>query len=168
MIWPAVAGNVAWAFLTVAIQERAQADRAYFVRLAVLLLVAAYLGLDWMRTQLLSPQLKKYYWIGDAFVATAIATFAIGTQLKVEWIEWSLITVFVSAAVGHVCGCWEVIGAPNYSDRFIFAGLNALGIFPILVNLFGTRLDPYSFHLFLSPLLVVVFWILCRWGGFVR
>jgi len=50
LVWPAAAGNVAWAFATVSLSESWSADT--LSRLFLLLMIAFYLGIGWNR---LSP-----------------------------------------------------------------------------------------------------------------
>jgi hypothetical protein len=70
LIWPAAAGNVAWSFFSIAVGEEwfPPLTRA---RLTVLLLLAVYLAVDWMRTAETVSTLKRGFWIADAFTLLA-------------------------------------------------------------------------------------------------
>lgn len=161
VVWPAVAGNVAWAFFTIAIEKWNKTGIAPV--LAVLALAAVYLALDWIQTENVRNSLRSYYWIGDLFLAPAITVFAIGTQLQVQWIEWSLSAVFAIAAAGHFLGAWEPKNEPAESGRrFTLTWINALGIVPLQMNVWPFRLPPYSWHLPASVALVIGIWVVVR------
>ena len=80
LIWPAVAGNIAWAFFSLIITKSDTiTDISVYTRLIVLFFLAIYLGEDWLTTEKESEFLKKNYWIGDAFHVMPISIFAIST-----------------------------------------------------------------------------------------
>lgn len=166
LIWPAVAGNVAWAFFSIAITEN-WTDKGVLPRLLSLLLLAIYLCYDWTTTDVEGDNLKKNYWIGDAFHTSAIVIFAIAAQSKNlwisiddSWVKWALVIVFSTSVIGHLCGSWEpsTVKSENlWSARFKLAGINLLGIIfyifiPLLIE------SNSLWHLPISIIIVLLFW----------
>jgi hypothetical protein len=139
LIWPAAAGNVAWAFFTVAIKE--DITCSVLATMISLLLIAAYLAADWAVTASMNypPKLKTSFF--DALLAVAIVVFAIATQEKEKAAlaeEW-LGIVFLVAIGGHLSGAWMVRedeGLKKWIKRFGLAGINAPGLVMVLLGYF--------------------------------
>jgi hypothetical protein len=165
LIWPAVAGNVAWAFFSVAVSE--DWDCTVCARLTALSLVALYLILDWMRGEAVRAKLiavKSYWWVADLLLACAIATFAIATQDRnvapKRWVDWSLAAIFAVAACGHLAGVWEGVR----KDWRSFVRMNGLGAgVVLLVPVLGWNLCLW--HRPVAVALVVAWWICLRWDA---
>lgn len=171
LIWPAVAGNVAWSFFTIAIYESWTAD-GVIPRLLALLLLSVYLCFDWTTTDVENDKLKDWYWVGDAFSAVTIAVFAI-TASKSElwdnvtytsWVYWILISVFVVIIFWHLMGAWEpdnLAADKKWGGRLKLAGINLLGIitYMALAELLPSK---GLWHLPASILIVLAFWFPCR------
>jgi hypothetical protein len=135
VIWPAAAGNVAWAFFTV-ITKPEWSEGDFWARLLVLLFVAVYLGADWKNTDSMSvkQQLRPLYWIADAFLAVATVVFAIAIESRLPWANWALVALFIVAIGGHATGLW----APKTGTykRCTLIGINASGLVIVFVGLF--------------------------------
>jgi hypothetical protein len=145
LIWPAAAGNVAWAFFSVVVDP--SRDGVEQILLAtVLFLLAAYLLLDWVETDERADRLRRYFWIGDAAFAAAIVTFAIGIQVGNPSSQKFLCAVYLTAAVGHLLGFWSDRGCATPKTRRLSwwyrlesAGANLLGLAILwLLIRFGT------------------------------
>jgi hypothetical protein len=160
VIWPAVAGNVAWAIFTVAVLEFGENPRSfYFERLALLVTVTAYLFLDWTNTEKIKSNLKRYYWVADAPLASAIAALAIAAQARTGEGWWFLVAVFVVAGSGQIANAWVKSDSDRgWNKRRWWIGLyvvaSALAIFG------GTT--PWGWHLVLAAGVVVIVWALAR------
>lgn len=163
VIWPAVAGNVAWAFFYVAVQE--SRSKSVVARLFLLFLLAFYLGFDWLRTASELYRMKSWYWIGDAVLASMIVVAAIATQvpLKVEWLNVSLAAVFLAAVAGHIAGAWEPTGEieKRWWKRAQLAGISVLG-FVLTFTLSGMLPQGSLWHLPITMLLVLILWVPVR------
>lgn len=166
VIWPAAAGNVAWSFFTVALEDGV--TQATIPKLAVLGLLSIYLGADWLMTEKLasSRKLRPYFWIADGALAAAIVTFAIATQQMTlpedhRWLTGSLVFVFAAAAVGHLFGAWEPVGHRNMRNRWILALANLSGGIVILLRMYvfpGTG----TWHLPGAVLMTLICWAIAR------
>lgn len=167
VIWPAVAGNILWAFLQVA-SGPIISDPSFWLRLASLLFVGVYLAIDWVNTQK-ENKINENYWKFDLPLAASLATFAIGTQLDVSWTAYPLAAAFLVAIVGHCKGAWDSSGQQSScKSRAARAGFNALGLLILFVGMCAK--EPFS--LWLTPaaiILVVVLFLSLRkkvatWG----
>lgn len=158
LIWPAIAGNVLWGFFSVVLNEKIS-DSGVIERTAALLVLFIYLAYDWIETSRVITKLKEMYWIGDAFHACAIITFAIAAQSKSIYLNEFLSSVFVIAALFHLIGIWEPKQgfAPSWTDRLILAGINITGI--AIIYLFPQLL---AWNLAVSILCVTILWIITR------
>jgi hypothetical protein len=134
LVWPAAAGNVAWAFFTVAVQET-WAARGVAARLAMLLLLAVYLALDWMKTESELDRLKRWYWIADTFHVAAIVAFAIAIQMNTQRLTCFMAAGYSVTVVGHLAGAWEPTGEvrKRWRNRVLLSGISMLGLVIILV-----------------------------------
>jgi hypothetical protein len=158
LIWPAAAGNVAWAFFTVSLGEAY--TNPNFARLAVLFLLAVYLASNWLRTRERSD-FKPSYWIADAGHVLSIVVFAIAVQLNdlygENWLICSLTIVFGVSIIGHLSGVLEEPGEKSWCKRLLLAGSNAVG--PGL--LFGSYLffaQPFPYNLPVAVAAVLMAW----------
>ncbi len=160
VIWPAVAGNVAWAFFSVLVLEGDLSPRSfYFERLGLLAIVAAYLFLDWTHTEKIKERLKRYYWIADMFLAAAIAALAVAAQALKGDGRWFLLAVYLAAVIGHVTDSWVAAGTVRgWGPRLWWVGL--YGVASLIAAFGGTG---WGWHLVVSVGLVVLVWILVRY-----
>jgi peptidoglycan/LPS O-acetylase OafA/YrhL len=170
LIWPAVAGNVAWAFFSIAIGEKWK-DIGVAPRLLSLLLLAIYLCYDWTTTDVVKDRLKHNYWIGDAFHTVTIVVFAISAQSKdlwdnidASWTNWTLIIVYLTTAIGHLTGIWEpedVNSKRKWKARIILAGFCLIGV---VVYIFSPLFFDVNtlWHLPISIASILIFWFPLR------
>lgn len=111
VIWPAVAGNIIWSFLSLLIDTDNGFDSYRISRLLILLLLSIYLILDWLNVERCHHELKKNYWIVDFLLAISIAFFALSVQYKdeyadVHWLDISLTVVYLLVLFGHSMENW--------------------------------------------------------------
>ncbi|MDR4467238.1 MAG: hypothetical protein MRJ68_02950 [Nitrospira sp.] len=160
VVWPAVAGNVLWSFLQL-LSDPTASDPAPWPRLVSLLLVGAYLSIDWIHTEN-EPQINDFYWIADVPLAAALAAFAVATQLGVTWAPIALAAAFLVATVGHCFGAWDKTTSPSSCKaRAGFAGINVLGPIVLFIGTFLNQpLSDWSTPV--AVLLVVSLFLLCR------
>lgn len=143
VVWPAVAGNVAWAFFTVLVEAH-WSDHIFWARLAALLAVGIYLAADWYNTDEVFSKINPSYWVADAFLAPAIAVFAIATQARNPWAVYAIAVTFFVAIIGHLFGAWDdtAPGTSAIKERRKLAAVNAMGLLIIgVAALFG---PPYT------------------------
>src|SRR5262245_36382051 len=78
LVWPGAAGSVMWGAMTLAIDPRPIEPNgvSIFARLAVLVLLAAYLSGNWIRTY--DEDGGFWYWVFDAAHILILSSFAIG------------------------------------------------------------------------------------------
>ena len=161
VIWPAVAGNVLWAFLQVAAGPVVTCP-ALWPRLFSLLFVGVYLSIDWVNTDKVIGTINKNYWRYDVSLAASIATFAIATQSCASWAPFPLALAFAVAVIGHCNGAWDADGqSSSCKARAALAGMNALGLAVLLIGWFFNE----SVALWSMPgaiLLVVVLFLSLR------
>jgi hypothetical protein len=166
LIWPAAAGNVAWAFLQVvlgALDPKQPTPLSYpllVAHLVVLLLVATYLVLDWLRTKKFGIRLRRRYWWFDGALVLSIVWFAIAIQVlprEEAFLSWSLGFVFGIAILGHFAGAWERAEGKNWGHRI---KLVICGLLGPAVLIFCHRLGPWN--LCLAFFAVLVAWVVVR------
>jgi len=162
LIWPAAAGNVAWAFFTVAVQETWAAP-GVFARLAVLLVLAVYLAIDWMSTESELDHLKHWYWVADAFHVVAIVALAITTQLNTRLFAGSLVAVYLTTITGHLVGAWESTGEvqKRWRSRALLASTSAVGL-TLMLGLPYVVTAGTLWHLPISMAITLILWCLMR------
>jgi hypothetical protein len=133
LVWPAVAGNVAWAFFSVLITE--PWSSGMLARLATLMFMARYLFYSWLLP--VPPQVGRLYYAMDGLFAIAVVSFAIATQDRARalsvWVDAVLLAIFAVAACGHWFGVWEP-GSSSHR-RQLFGGINAIGILILLIGI---------------------------------
>jgi hypothetical protein len=172
LIWPAVAGNVAWAFFSVAVGEPMACTVA--ARLTALFLVAGYLIADWLSMEKYlrdsRDKVNPLFWIADALLAASLATFAVATadkaQSKETWVDGSLLAIFVVAMGGHLFGAWRKEGATPRIRRHKQVALAIVNLLGVVAAGLGIWLwdDPCKWHRPVAVAIVVTLWgltILC-------
>ena len=152
LVWPAAAGNVAWALVTLAITEPWK-ETNVLPRLVVLLLLAVYLTVGWLR---IPTEPRPGYWIADFIHILTIIVFAIATQLNKSWLECSLFSIFTVTTAGHLLGAWVTT-----RDRFWLAGGNALGMVVLFISHWWFT-NPYPWNLPAAIGVVLVAWGIIR------
>jgi hypothetical protein len=160
VMWPAAAGNVAWAFFTVIATEGTSGDSC--AKLVTLFFLAIYLGADWMdrESMLTSNLLQSYYWIPDVFLAPAIVAFAIAAEGNLPMAKWALAAVFVAALFGHISGLWKPLTKDVPYRRGSLIAMNLLGLIILVGGLYT------GFSVWAPPVAVtftVVLYLLILW-----
>lgn len=104
--WPAMAGNVAWSFATVSIEEGINLCTA--PRLGVLFVLAIYLFAEWYRIEktATTPTSLAY----DLVFVICVIWFAIATQANKGMPELALVLILSGVGIGHIWGVWPPAG----------------------------------------------------------
>jgi hypothetical protein len=137
LIWPAAAGNVAWAFFTTLLEAR-WSQGNFWAKLVGLLSVSVYLAADYVNTgSMRDKATPQYWWIADACLAVAIVVFAIATSLmNLAWAKWALALAFIVAIFGSALGAWETTETvkKKWCNRLFLVGINALGLIILIAG----------------------------------
>lgn len=171
--WPAAAGNVAWAFLSIIAKPNVGASAP---QLAVLALLATYLFADWFYTETVRRNLKAGYYWADAPLAFLIAAFAIGVYEAAPWTVPCLFLVFGVAIVAHMAGAWEPADRTftrSFERKLLLLAPSLIGVL-LLVFGVGVKMIPFwgsspeptkvvnRFYLALVMFVVVTSWLVIR------
>jgi hypothetical protein len=162
LIWPAAAGNVGWAFFTIALQDELKQTDTW-AKLIVLALVAFYLGMDWLRIEYLPEDTPTQYWIFDGLLMVAIVVFAIATQLGKSWLDYSLALIFGTAMLGHLVGAWDpqdVDDVDRWPRRGVLFTINGIGMVILAISFWNVMSPPWNRPISIG--LVLVFLMLFR------
>jgi hypothetical protein len=127
---------VAWAFISVLVTEGVEGDSDAPSRLVALGLLTIYLFVDWalVDAMQLGGTLRRYYWIGDASAAAAIAAFAIMTALPHQQPAYALAALFVIAILSHLAGIWRPIGESWFPGSPVMAGVHFTSLIILLLS----------------------------------
>lgn len=137
LVWPAVAGNVAWSLITMVLAERGGHGGAehfsFAMRILSLTFVAFYLMASWTRDkEEKKKNSERGYFLLNGFFALAVSVFAIAVSLDnskdpfpVAWVDGSLAAIFFSAGIGHLKKIWTN-SRPRLGWIEIFCGAIAL------------------------------------------
>jgi MFS family permease len=126
VVWPAVAGNVLWSFLTVLFTQTT--GWVWFVRAVSLAIIGVYLFGSWRRTRKRPPASGRKYFLVDGVYAALISVFAISTAMidqgdapdhikSLAIASIALTGMFVTAAVGHWQGYWAPYEGVNAGEE---------------------------------------------------
>ena len=155
ILWPAAAGNVAWSILTLVLSESADRPSHLMARIAILVVLAAYLSLEWLRRPA-TLDTKKQMIFSGLHVAT-ISALAIATAIgrSPEFLAWTLAVLLSGTCIGHLVHTWE-------KDRttYLLATSNAAGI---AVLIWCSVLRP-ALPEALWPVPVAALVVLLAWG----
>lgn len=110
VIWPAVAGNILWSFLTVMITEAPSHEMGW--RAASLFLAGVYLMIAWARGRSRNRKNPNFgYYLADTAYAVLLAGFAIASSASASRYPDLGVTLlgvmFVVAALGHFFKTWN-------------------------------------------------------------
>jgi hypothetical protein len=160
LIWPAAAGNVAWALLQIVVSPAPHKELV--LRVVLLSLVAVYLAIDWSRSKSLAVKTVRY-WVADFVFVSGIVIFAIALASdKTEaFLESSLASVFLVGGLAHVLGAWETGEKPNWWRRFSLAGCGFGGILALGTGRIICR-GPSLWTVLVALALVLAAWIITR------
>lgn len=157
LIWPAIAGNVAWALFTVAILEGISFQT--FPRLLSLTLVAGYLMLSWCRERVVENP-GSYYMLDTLFAASIItfAIFSASNDLSSKpHTSISLLAIFLSSSIGHLCAIWD--SKRNKIERRWLGVANLSGVAVVALSFcVDERLRPWLHSLAVA---IVISWWFC-------
>ena len=135
LLWPAAAGNVAWAFFSFLLGTPA-GPHDYVSRLVTLAALAAYLGFDWQRCPD-KENVKTSYWVFDGLLLAALTAFAIAiaTCKPVDTLRWWAVGTLVVAGVGHLMAMWERSERRYLKTAVMACGAVAVGpAWPVLAD----------------------------------
>jgi hypothetical protein len=122
LVWPAAAGNVAWSVFTIAL-DAAHRPTDFLARIALLLLLAVYLSVEWVR-QGASGASDQYGWFSALhIVGLIVISIAAAVGLDPKSLGWALAILLAITAAGHAFGVWGGTAA----DRGWLAFSNAVG-----------------------------------------
>ena len=163
LLWPAIAGNVVWAFFNVAIAE--EWSSAVAARLASLVLLAFYLIFAWKRDRD-KQNVTVGYAVLDTFFAAAIAALAISKSAPSSAASIAATVALVSAFGISAFGHWRRVWMPNgYArERKVLIGANMIAIG---VALFGMRME-FGKHLWMDTGALAVVLVLLASLGILR
>ena len=153
LVWPAAAGNVAWALFTLLVRNSGSLDEGgVLARALVLLLTFSYLTTSWRRLHYLD-EINPWYMFFDLVHISTIVAFAIAVESNKPWLEWALCVVFISALVSHLIGAWH----KEWPKRFFLAVANLVGLGVVLGA--SAIVEPSShWHLSLAIFVVALMW----------
>lgn len=178
VFWPAAAGNVFWSFCTLIIDTLPDdfdwkqfawllafdfdIDWGIIARLAVLICIAAYLAVNWIRVKIARDNIELKYWVFDFVHLWTVIFAALTAYLNANFLEVFLAALFLWAVIGHLTGIFA-LGALNDEEKIkelrnskSLAGANALGLAVLLFHFFAYE---NLLSAPLSILLVLVFWL---------
>jgi hypothetical protein len=165
LIWPAAAGNVAWAFLQVAL-EREKYGSVYWPHLTTLALLAIYLAVDWLRTKERKKEREtgdsSWYWIFDSLLVLSIVRFAIAIQLLPKedcFLTWALGGVLTVAILGHLAGAWKRQDERDW-PRFTLAACGSLGLIALVFTYYVCQMFPWKLVIPFGTVLIL--WLVVR------
>ena len=172
LIWPAAAGNVAWAAATVALQQHLAGPDAQ-ARFALLILLAIYLAANWLRTEAIKYASPFSYLVSDFVRIVTVVILAITASSVDADLKGSLARVLWVAVVGHAVGVWmqrdeaqpkfiqrwkETIGR-----RFLLSAASGVGLL-VLHSLPPLSIVSAEWVPALALGMVLIVWGGCRYG----
>lgn len=177
VVWPAVAGNIAWSFLSLGVPGVANGEPwswEMFWRLSELGLLAAYLCAVWILPE---PDRGgdwsfEWYCAVELSLAASFAAFAVATQSAVSrwWLlDLTLAASFVILAVGHLARVWVGTDAdPELGKKRQALGWANLGAAAVVVvscqGFAGDATDAHAARATVMAAMVGV-WLWLKFGG---
>lgn len=155
--YPAVAGNVAWSFATLAIDHGVNLDTV--PRLGVLLALAIYFSAEWYRSKDITPT-EWSIWLDLLFVICMV-WLALATQADKGIPGAALILILVVVGVGHCCRMWPPTGKGKGNVPHGVVSLLAGAILGVLWIVTGSWNHWFAL---LATLVVLLVWARVRWG----
>jgi hypothetical protein len=138
LVWPAAAGNIVWAVVTIVVQKISQAAWAaeswwlVTVRLLTLTLLAWYLHSEWIRLANASAEERArfdwLYWLGDGLLVFGVVFLALALTFREspsKLLYGTLSSINLLAGLWHACGWWA---QKNPEARTKKAAINGYGI----------------------------------------
>lgn len=129
VVWPAVAGNVAWSFFSVLLTG-AWSSGDFYARLVALLFGAIYLGADWLYFEWVGNVRSNYAIWFEGASATLITLFAIAIAQEParSWVDLVLVAIFLTSTVGLLFGAWGNGKNARAHSTTTLIVLNTIGI----------------------------------------
>ena len=175
LIWPAVAGNVAWAFISVSLTELPSSST--FARLGALFMFAFFQMVDWIHVEKLRQHgkaLKSYLWAFDLPLAASVAVFAICTEKNNPEssvkTDICLTIYWIIGILGHLCGAWEeqfpatASKRPriDWQNRITLASFCGFGILVLWTHAFGFLDEKSLWNRAVAGFAVLILWVIKR------
>lgn len=163
LIWPAVAGNVAWAFFTVLITEVLVTEKdilpLIFGRLTALLLLSVYLVIVYVRSVAGTGHIFDILH-AISIILCAISFQSIGSD---SLMTPFLITLFIIAALGHWTARWipDSVTKKKGLKKFKVGLINFSGAALCFILPKGIG-DDNNYNLSLSMGVVLALWVIFR------
>lgn len=162
LVWPAAAGNVAWALLTLVTSNLGNSELTgnEWARILTLVLVSFYLAKDWKYSyDIKEIEVSVWYNIADFIHVVSIVVFAIAVEMPLseQNMAWILGGVFVLTAVGNLLGVWDLQPPPdsNWKERFLMTGCNLVGIIVLCIGK-AAPIDPLEWSLATAIAMVLI------------
>lgn len=119
LFWPAMAGNVAWSFFSLLVDNGWSGDESVRPRLVVLGLIAWYMAHEWSRNQERNDDVYPTYWIFDAALLATTVMFALAAEAGHQRLELLLVVILVVIVAGHIIGAWMEKERDTDSNEFV-------------------------------------------------
>ncbi|WP_047528808.1 hypothetical protein [Pseudomonas sp. 11/12A] len=155
--WPAMAGNVAWSFFSVAIDPGCEGNT--FPRLATLLALAFYLSAEWYRTK--KGGATSLGLCFDLFLVICIVWFAIAIQANKGAPGFALVLILTAVGIGHLCSVWPPIGEGKGNIEFGRVNILIAVVLSIALQVSSSW---QSWIIFFAMSTVLVAWWILRHG----
>ncbi|PTT87300.1 hypothetical protein DBR45_60480 [Pseudomonas sp. HMWF031] len=155
--WPAMAGNVAWSFFSVAIDPGCGGNT--FPRLATLLALAFYLSAEWYRTRRVGTTSLGLFF--DLFLVICIVWFAIATQANKGAPGFALVLILTAVGIGHLCSVWPPTGEGKGNIEFGRVNVLIAAVLSIALLISSSW---QSWIIFLAMSTVLIAWWILRHG----
>ncbi|SDH78278.1 hypothetical protein SAMN04487926_10815 [Paraburkholderia steynii] len=165
LLWPAAAGNVLWSLIALTTLEPKPLTYPMVTRASVLLLLGAYLCLEWIRNYRSLPKpITWRFWVFDLLHLLAVAWTAIVTSDGSDLLVVALVAYFIITGTGHLSGAYKYAQGTR-TETVGLALINYLGVAIIYAG-YLTGHDyraSMQWTLPLSLLIVIVLWLGWRW-----
>ncbi|MGO4135026.1 hypothetical protein ACEQ6A_10745 [Rhizobium brockwellii] len=156
---PAVAGNILWTLFTMMLDCITVAE---LPRLAMLLILAYYVVVDWLLYKLIDASQTSFrYWLFESFYLLAVTVTALSAQLAPIYLRWFLTGYFVIVILGHVCNAWEA-GESSGMKRGRLITANIVGVAVLWIGQFYFTWPDWSIPL--SFAFALVLWLIWARG----
>lgn len=158
ILWPAAAGNVAWATITVAMRESRPDDFA--ARLILLGLLASYLSFEWWRRPRTIHGTPATVFGALHLITMAILATVIAENRSAEMMACILTLALGVTSFGHALALW------GSESRWWLCGVSVAGLVVLGI---GWRVEPglgeSTIPVVVAAIVVLTLWVGVRgWG----